>query len=147
MGRLTTSTKPQKAGEINRMWHLVDLKGKVLGRIAGSIASIIQGKHKPTYSLNLDSGDYVVAINAKDVVLTGRKLLQKTYARYSGYPGGLRIQTAQELLSKKPGELIRHAVSGMLPKNKLRKRRLTRLFIFADDKHPYEEKLKNTIQN
>lgn len=142
MVRLTISTKPQKAEEINRTWHLVDLKGKVLGRVAGSIANIIQGKHKTTYSPNLDSGDYVIAINAKDIVLTGRKLSQKTYTRYSGYPGGLRIQTAQELLSKNPGELIRHAVSGMLPKNKLRKRRLTRLFIFADDKHPFETKLK-----
>lgn len=138
---LSKSTKPQKAEGIQRDWHLVDLKGKVLGRTAGSIARLMQGKHKSSYSTHLDSGDYVVAINAKDLVLTGRKLSQKTYSNYSGYPGGLRVRTAQEVFEKNPKEIIQHAVSGMLPKNKLRKKRLTRLFIFTGEEHPYKEKI------
>ncbi len=140
MVTLTKSTKPQREGEIERAWHLIDLKGKILGRAAGSIAQLIQGKHKSAYSPNLDAGDYVVVINAKQVVLTGRKLLQKTYTRYSGYPGGLKVRTAQDLLAKTPTKVIHYAVSGMLPKNKLRKTRLTRLFIFTDERHPYQEK-------
>ncbi|OGK17943.1 50S ribosomal protein L13 [Candidatus Roizmanbacteria bacterium RIFCSPLOWO2_12_FULL_40_12] len=141
MVTLTKSTKPQKEADIKRSWHLIDLKGKVLGRAAVSIAGLIQGKHKTARSFHFDGGDYVVAINAKDIVMTGRKLSDKVYTRYSGYPGGLRTNTAGEILSKNPKELVRHAVSGMLPKNKLRKPRLTRLFIFPDAKHPYEEKL------
>ena len=138
----TKSTKPQKEKEITRTWHLIDLKGKILGRAAVSIARLMQGKHKTTFSTHLDSGDYVVAINAGKIVLTGNKLSDKTYTNYSGYPGGLRVQTAQDLLTKNPKELIRHAVSGMLPKNKHRKPRLTRLFIYPDMKHPYEAKLQ-----
>lgn len=87
-------------------------------------------------------GDYVVVINAKDVILSGKKEKNKEYTSYSGYPGGLKRITFEELKKKKPEEIIRHAVSGMLPKNKLREKRLRRLFVFADDKHPYEEKLK-----
>lgn len=141
MVALTKSTKPQKEKDIARTWHLVDLKGKVLGRAAVSISRLMIGKHKSTFSTHLDSGDYVVAINAKKVVLTGNKLANKVYTNYSGFPGGLRTQTAQDLITKNPKELIRHAVSGMLPKNKHRKPRLTRLFIYPDAKHPYESKL------
>ena len=142
MVSLTKSTKPQKEKDITRAWHLVDLKGQVLGRAAVTISRLMIGKHKSTFSTHLDSGDHVVAINAKKVVLTGNKLANKVYTNYSGYPGGLRTQTAQDLLTKNPKELIRHAVSGMLPKNKHRKPRLTRLFIYPDVKHPHEAKLK-----
>lgn len=144
MTTFSKSTKSQKAKEVQRDWHLVDLKGKILGRAAVSIAQYIQGKHKPTYSPHLDGGDFVVAINANDIVLTGKKIAQKTYTKYSGYPGGLRVRTAGEMLSKNPNEVVRLAVSGMLPKNKLRKRRLTRLHIFSDEKHPYQEKFHVT---
>ncbi len=140
MPTLTKSTKPQSATSIKRNWHFVDLKGKVLGRAAGSIASLIQGKHKTTYTSYLDAGDYVVAVNAQSIVLTGRKLSQKTYSNYSGYPGGLRVRTADKVMAKNPKEVIQRAVSGMLPKNKLRKSRMTRLFVYADDKHPHQDK-------
>ena len=138
----TKSTKPQREKEIVRTWHLIDLKGKILGRAAVSIARLMQGKHKSSFSTHLDSGDFVIAINARKIVLTGNKLSDKKYTNYSGYPGGLRVQTAQELLIKNPKELIRHAVSGMLPKNKHRKPRLTRLYIYPENTHPYESKLK-----
>ncbi len=140
MPTLSQSTKSQSETDIQRNWHLVDLKGKVLGRVAGSISKLLQGKHKTAYTQYLDSGDHVVAINAKDIILTGRKLLQKTYTNYSGYPGGLRVRTAAEVIAKNPKEIVQHAVSGMLPKNKLRQRRLTRFFIFTGEEHPYKEK-------
>lgn len=142
MATLTKSTKSSKEKDIERNWHLIDLRGQVLGRAAVTISRLMLGKHKPTFSGYLDSGDYVVAINAKEVVLTGKKLSQKLYTRYSGFPGGLTVKTAGELMAKSPKEVVQRAVSGMLPKNKHRKKRLTRLFIFADAKHPYEIKFK-----
>ncbi len=142
MTTLTKSTKSSKEKDIQRNWHLIDLKGKVLGRAAVTISKLMLGKHKVTFSGYLDSGDYVVAINAKEIVLTGKKLSQKLYTRYSGFPGGLTVKTAGELMAKSPKEVVQRAVSGMLPKNKHRKKRLTRLYIFADAKHPYEAKFK-----
>lgn len=142
MTSLTKSTKPIKEKEMKREWHLVDLKDKVLGRSATEISKILQGKHKVSYVAYLDSGDYVIAINAEQVVVTGKKAENKIYTRYSGYPGGLKKIKLNDLKKKRPTEIIYRAVSGMLPKNKLRNRRLARLFIFRDDKHPYEDKLK-----
>lgn len=142
MVQLTQSTKPVKDKDLKRSWHLVDVKGKILGRMVSEIAKLLQGKHKRDYAPYLDSGDYVVVVNVKDVVLTGKKSKAKVYTRYSGYPGGLRKTTFEELLKKNPRQIIRRAVSGMLPKNKLRDKRLARLFIFPDEKHPYAEKLK-----
>lgn len=137
-------TQPTKQKEIQRKWHLVDLSGKVLGRVAGDIAHLLRGKNKPYFVHNLDCGDYVVIINSAEVALTGKKETQKTYTRYSGYPGGLRELTVAELRVKKPQEIIRHAVSGMLPKNKLRDQWLTRLYIYPSANHPYKEQLKVT---
>jgi len=142
MVQLTQSTKSVKEKEIKRVWHHIDIKGKVLGRVAPEIAKLLQGKHKRDYSTYLDSGDYVVITNARRVVVTGKKSQSKIYTSYSGYPGGLKSIRFEDLLKKNPDKVIRHAVSGMLPKNKLRDRRLTRLFVFPDDKHPYSEKLK-----
>lgn len=142
MVHLTASTKPAREKEIQRTWHIVDVKGKVLGRVTPQAAMFLQGKHKPSYAPYLDAGDYVIVINAKDVVLTGKKLTSKLYTRYSGYPGGLTSITAGKLMEKDPGQVIRRAISGMLPKNKLRDKRLARLFIFKDGKHPYESKLQ-----
>jgi large subunit ribosomal protein L13 len=112
-----------------------------LGRIAGEIAQLLRGKTKPYFVPNLDCGDYVVVVNAAKVAVTGKKETDKTYTRYSGYPGGLKETTLGELRIKRPSEIIRHAVSGMLPKNKLRDQWLTRLYIYSDAKHPYDKQI------
>ncbi len=140
MKELTKSTKLLSAKSIKREWHLIDMKDAVVGRIVPEIARILQGKNKTTYSPNLDMGDYVVVINASKLKLTGHKLNDKVYTRYSGYPDGLSQIKAGVLLKKNPERIITEAVSGMLPKNKLRKRRLTRLFVYAGDVHPYASK-------
>lgn len=145
MVKLTQATKPVKEKDVERNWHLVDVSGKILGRAIPEIARFLQGKHKVNYVSNIDTGDYVVVINAKKIVLSGRKSNTKVYTRYSGYPGGLRTESFSNLINKKPQAVIKHAVLGMLPKNKLRDRRMTRLFVFADDKHPYQDKIKNNI--
>lgn len=135
-------TVPTKISDVKRVWHLVDIKGKTLGRIASDISVLLMGKSKPYFVRNLDVGDYVVVVNAKDVKVTGKKELLKKYYRASGYPGGLRIESLGDLRQRKPEEIIRHAVSGMLPQNKLRDRMLSRLFIFAGEEHAYQDKLK-----
>lgn len=140
MTHLTHSTTPVTEGEIVRKWHLYDADGKNVGRFVPEIAKVLQGKNKSNYVSYLDMGDYVVVINAAKVNFTGRKSVQKVYTYYSGYPGGLRRVTASELKNKKPQEIIRHAVLGMLPKNKLRDKRIARLFIYPDTKHPYQHK-------
>jgi large subunit ribosomal protein L13 len=140
MTTLTHATKPVKEKEIKREWKLIDLSGKIVGRIAPTIATMLQGKNKVNYVSYLDMGDIVVAINAKKAIISGKKSQTKQYTRFSGYPGGLKRISYQTMLEKHPTEIIKHAVSGMLPKNKLRNLRLKRLYIFADDKHPYGEK-------
>jgi large subunit ribosomal protein L13 len=148
MPNLTRSTKPLKEKEIKREWHLLDAKGKILGRFATKVARFLIGKHKLDYVPYLDMGDYVVVINAKGIVVSGRKEKEKLYSRYSGYPGGLKKITFKKLKENKPEEIIKHAVSGMLPKNKLRDRRLARLFIFADENHSYRKKFRaSKIEN
>ncbi len=134
-------TKPTKSKEIQRAWHLIDVKGSILGRSATEIAKLIMGKSKPYFNKNLDNGDYVVVINAKDVKTTGRKEKLKVYTRYSGYPGGLRRESLEELRARKPEEIVRHAVSGMLPKNRLRDKMLKRLYIFSTEEHKFADKL------
>lgn len=136
-------TKATKASEIKRTWHLIDAKGKILGRLATQIAKILMGKDKPYYVANLDCGDYVVVINAAEVEVSGRKRKQKLYRRHSGYPGGFKETTFEKMIERDPRKIIRQAVSGMLPKNKLRDGRLARLKVFVDDKHPYGEKFSN----
>ncbi len=140
MPNLTVSTKPVKAEQVKREWHLIDVKGKVLGRVAGEIARLLQGKHKVEYVPYLDVGDYVVVINAAKIKVTGRKKEQKEYQRYSGYPGGLKRTSLGEMLKRKPEYVIEKAVSGMLPKNKHRKKRLRRLFVFAGQEHNFGDK-------
>lgn len=136
-------TLPTKLSDIKREWYLIDLKGKVLGRVSTEIAKFLMGKGKPYFVRNLDCGDYVVVINAKYVVTTGNKENKKKYFRYSGYPGGLRTETMAQLKKRKPTEIIKHAVKGMLPQNRLRDKMLTRLFIFEEEKHSYEDKFKS----
>lgn len=134
-------TYQPKAKEVNRNWHLVDAKGKVLGRVATKIAIFLTGKHKVGYSAHMDSGDFVVVVNAKDVKLTGRKSEQKLYRSHSGYPGGFKEVTFAKMNKEKPTEVIRHAVSGMLPDNRLKKDRLARLKIFAGEENPFKDKI------
>ena len=135
-------TRPTKVSEIKRDWHLIDVKGKILGRTATDIAKLLMGKGKPYFAKNLDCGDYVVVINAKEVAVSGKKETDKVYTRYSGYPAGLKRIRLEEMREKKPEEIIRHAVSGMLPKNKLRASMLKRLYVFAGGEHKYKDKFK-----
>lgn len=133
-------TKPTKAKDIKRKWRLIDAKDKILGRLATELANLLMGKNKPYYVSYLDCGDYVVVVNASFIKLTGNKSLQKIYYRHSGYPGGFKKISFQEQMAKDPRKIIAHAVNGMLPKNKLKKKRLARLFIFSQKQHPYEKK-------
>jgi len=135
-------TKPTKQSNIKREWHLVDANKNILGRISTRIATLLMGKSKQYFVRNLDCGDYVVVVNAAKVEVTGKKELSKKYYRYSGYPGGLKIEGLGKLRQRKPEEIVRHAVSGMLPQNKLRDRMLSRLFVFEGGEHPYKDKLK-----
>lgn len=128
--------------KIERKWHLVDVKDQILGRSATRIARFLIGKDKVEYVPHQDVGDSVVVINAKEVGVTGKKEKQKTYYRHSGYPGGLRAETLGELRKRRPEEIIRRAVKGMLPKNKLQKPMLKRLHVFAGAEHPFEGKFR-----
>ncbi len=139
-------TKTTKTSDIKRSWHVVDIKGKIAGRVATVIAELLMGKSKPYFVRNLDCGDYVVVTNAKHVRLSGKKEESKKYYRHSGYPHGLRIETFKELKENKPERIIYHSVRGMLPQNRLRDKMLQRLLIFTEDKHPYNEKIKNNTQ-
>ena len=141
MTTLTKITEPISETEIKKTWHLVDMKGKVLGRELPRISTLLQGKHKVTYVPYIDSGDYVVVINASLLILTGDKMDTKMYDHFSGYPGGLKKTKASDLLKNNPARMVINGVGGMLPKNKLRDKRLARLFVFADDKHPYAAEL------
>ncbi len=126
-----------KPADIQRKWWVVDAGGQVLGRVASVVAQLLMGKHKPYYVPYMDVGDYVIVINARNVVLTGRKEQNKVYYRHSGYPGGLKAETAAQLRARHPERLIERAVSGMLPKNKLRKVYLRKLKVYADGVHPH----------
>jgi large subunit ribosomal protein L13 len=136
-------TVATKASDIKREWHLIDVKDKTLGRVASEIAQLLMGKSKPYFVRNLDCGDYVVIINAKDVKTTGKKEEQKKYYRHSGYPGGFKVESLKELRERKPENIITHAVKGMLPDNRLKDRMLTRLFVFSGEEHKYQDKFKN----
>jgi len=128
--------------EVTRSWHLIDAKDFVLGRLATQVATFLMGKHKADYSAHMDSGDYVVVVNATKVQTTGKKATQKVYRSHSGYPGGMKVVTYEKMMEDHPDRIISHAVSGMLPKNRLHDKRLLRLKIFEGSNHPYEEKFK-----
>lgn len=136
-------TQATKAQDIKREWHLIDAKDKTLGRISSEIAQLLMGKGKPYFVRNLDCGDYIVVINAKEVKTTGKKEEQKKYNRHSGYPGGFKMELLKELRVRKPEEIITHAVKGMLPDNKLKAKMLARLFVSAGNEHTYQDKFKN----
>jgi large subunit ribosomal protein L13 len=130
----TYSAKP---GEIARDWYVVDAEGLTLGRLATQIADTLRGKRKPQYTPHVDTGDFVVVVNAEKIAVTGNKLDQKRYYRHSGYPGGLRSRTLREQLDRRPTEVIRTAVKGMLPKNRLARQQLTKLKVYAGPEHPH----------
>jgi len=126
-----------KASEIKRDRHIVDAKGKVLGRLATEVARLLMGKHKPMFSRHLDTGDYVVIVNADKVRVSGNKAKQKLYYRHSGYPGGFRSVSLEEMIKAKPEWVIEHAVKGMLPKNRLGNSMIKKLKVYAGDTHPH----------
>lgn len=126
--------------EIVRKWHLVNARGEVLGRIASKIAGFLMGKNKATYSAHMDSGDFVVVTNSEKVVLTGKKREQKVYRGHSGYPGGFKEVTFEKMSKEHPERIIQHAVSGMLPDNRLKQDRMARLKVFKGEQHSYEDK-------
>jgi len=131
-------TFTQKQEEIERDWYVVDAEGETLGRLASRIAPILKGKHKPIYTPHLDCGDFVVIVNAEKVRVTGRKLDQKLYYRHSGYPGGLKSISLRDQLNRYPERVLQAAIRGMLPKNKLGRRMIKKLKVYAGDAHPHE---------
>lgn len=137
MKTLNVKTYSPKAGEITRTWHLVDASGQTLGRLSSEIAKLLRGKNKPGYAPHMDTGDYVVVINAEQIVLTGGKAAQKTYNRHSNYPGGFRSVPFLDMLRQHPTRPIEEAVKGMLPRNRLGNQQLRKLHVYAGSYHPH----------
>ena len=139
-------TFTEKKEEIAREWYVVDAEGQTLGRLASRIAPILKGKHKPTYTPHLDCGDFVIIVNAEKVRVTGRKLDQKYYHHHSGYPGGLKSISLRDQLDRYPERVLEAAVRGMLPKNKLGRRMIKKLKVYAGDSHPHEAQLPKPLE-
>ena len=137
MDTLSFKTKSANAQTVKREWFVIDAEGKTLGRMCTRIASVLRGKHKPSYTPHFDTGDYVIVLNADKIRLTGNKLNNKIYLRYTGYPGGQRETTAKELLAKKPTAVVENAVRGMLPKNKLGRAMIKKMFLYTGTEHPH----------
>ena len=139
-------TYTAKPGEIERSWYVVDAESKTLGRLATQIADVLRGKGKPAYTAHVDTGDFVIVVNAEKVHVTGQKLDQKVYYRHSGYPGGLRSRTLREQLERRPEEVIRKAVRVMLPKNRLAAAQLKKLKVYAGPDHPHAAQNPEPLQ-
>ncbi len=135
---MTTKTYTLREAEIDRRWYVVDATDETLGRLASRIARVLEGKHKPTYTPNLDSGDHVIVLNAGKVAVSKDKLTSKVYARHSGYPQGYQEETLGHLLERRPEEVLRRAVKGMLPHNRLGAKQLRKLKIYAGREHPHQ---------
>lgn len=131
------ATQSAKASEIDRKWYVVDAAGQPLGRLASKVAHVLRGKHRPEYTPHVDTGDFVIVINAAQVRLTGNKLANKLYQRHSGYPGGLTTETYGDLLERKPTFVVERAVKGMLPKNSLGRQMFRKLKVHAEGTHPH----------
>lgn len=132
------TTYMAKPSEIERKWYVVDAEGQTLGRLASEVASILRGKHKPTFTPHVDTGDHVIVINAEKIQLTGNKLDGKMYYRHSGYFGGLKATSAREMLAKRPERMVELAIKGMLPKNSLGRKQGKKLHVYAGSEHPHE---------
>ena len=128
----------QKPAEVERKWYVVDAEGKTLGRMASEVAAILRGKNKPTFTPHVDCGDYVIVINAEKVAVTGKKRQEKIYKRHTGYPGGLRELTFEQLLEKHPEEVVKHAIKGMMPTGKLGRQMYKKLKVYAGPEHKHE---------
>ena len=139
-------TYSPKASEIQRSWYVVDADGMVLGRLATEVARILRGKHKPTYTPHLDTGDFVIIVNASKVALSGSKATKKLSYRHSGYPGGLHTQSYGDLIATKPAEAVRRAVRGMLPKNRLGRQQIKKLKIYVGPVHPHAAQQPETLE-
>jgi large subunit ribosomal protein L13 len=139
-------TSSAKSSDNPQKWYVVDASGAILGRLASQVAQRLRGKHRPNFTPHADTGDWVIVINADKIALTGRKMDQKIYYRHSGYIGGLKQITAKELLSKKPEEMVRLAVKGMLPKNKLGRRLFKKLKVYSGNTHPHESQQPEAIE-
>ncbi len=135
-----------KTAEIERKWYLVDAEGKTLGRLSSQIAAVLRGKNKPTFTPNIDTGDYVIVINADKIKVTGNKLEDKLYRRHSDYTGGFKETTLRQLMEKKPTEAVKHAVKGMLPKNALGKNMYKKLFVYAGSEHKHEAQKPEVLE-
>jgi large subunit ribosomal protein L13 len=131
------TTYMAKPNQVERKWYIIDAAGKTLGRMASEAAALLRGKHKPEFTPHVDTGDFVIVINADKVVLTGKKLQKKMYYRHSQYPGGLKVTSAQEMLNKKPERMVELAIHGMLPKNRLGNALKTKLKVYAGSEHPH----------
>lgn len=132
-----TKTYAVKGSEIQREWRVVDADGQTLGRLATRIATLLRGKHRVTFSTHIDTGDPVIVLNASKIKVTGRKLQAKQYVRHSGYPGGMRIESLERLLARRPEEVIRRAVRGMVPQNRLGEQMMRKLHVYAGAEHPH----------
>lgn len=139
-------TRFAKKNEVERKWYLIDAKDRILGKLAVKAAVYLRGKHKPVFTPNADTGDFIVVVNAGKVRLTGNKLDGKVYYRHSGYPGGLKAETARERLARKPEALVRDAVWGMLPKNRLGRAMLTKLKVYRGAEHPHKAQKPEALE-
>jgi large subunit ribosomal protein L13 len=137
MNTLSYKTISAKKEDVDRKWHIIDAEGEVVGRMATGIASVLRGKHKPDFTPHVDTGDYIIIINAEKVRFTGNKMDQKLYIHHTGYPGGQRKVVAKELMAKRPFKIIENAVRGMLPKNKLGRAMIKKMFIYEGAEHPH----------
>lgn len=137
MDTLSYKTKSAKGAEVERKWFVVDADGEVVGRVATKIATVLRGKHKASYTPHVDTGDYVIIVNAEKARFTGNKLADKVYLTYSGYPGGQKSRTAAEMFEKKPIAVLEKAVKGMLPKNTLGRAMFKKLFVYEGAEHPH----------
>jgi len=142
---LSYKTVSANKSTVQKEWYIVDAKGEVLGRLASVVAMVLRGKHKPSFTPHVDCGDSVIVINAEQIKLTGNKMTEKQYVRHSGYPGGQRMQTPEDLLSKKPTAVVEKAVKGMLPKSRLGSELFRNLHVFAGENHPHEAQQPKTL--
>ena len=145
MDTLSYKTKSATNETVQRQWFVIDAEGVVLGRLATKVASILRGKHKPSYTPNIDTGDYIIILNSDKVVLSGTKMEDKQYIHHTGYPGGQRSLSAKALNAKNPQALVEIAVRGMLPKNKLGRAMFTKLFVYAEGEHPHAAQKPQTL--
>lgn len=146
MNTLSYKTEFANKETVEQKWYVIDADGEVVGRLCSQIAHVLRGKHKPSYTPHVDCGDYIIVINAEKVRFTGQKMTQKEYITYSGYPGGQKIQTAKELMDKKPTAIIENAVRGMLPKNKLGRQLIKKLYVYEGAEHPHLAQQPETLK-